>query len=81
LLISLYRHDVQYTGLKRIKGIQKSAGEGHYRGRQRIPLDLVTADQVFKAFRLGLITESEALEKLGISRSTFYRRLKEAVAD
>lgn len=61
-------------------GIQKSAGEGNYRGRQRIPIDLIKADQVFKAFRLGQITESDALAKLGISRSTFYRRLKEAAA-
>lgn len=77
LLISLYRSEIDYPRRKRLVGIKKSAAEGKYRGRQRIQIDETKAVEVFKGFRRGKITESEALKKLGISRSTFYRRLKE----
>ena len=77
LLISLFRSEMEYARHKRRDGIRKSAAEGNYRGRQRIPIDLIKAKGVFSDFRRGQITETEALDKLGISRSTFYRRLKE----
>lgn len=77
LLISLYRSEIDYPRRKRLEGIKKSAAEGKYRGRQRIQIDETKAVEVFKGFRRGKFTEDEALKKLGISRSTFYRRLKE----
>jgi hypothetical protein len=77
LLISLYQNEIDYPRSKRIEGIRRSAVEGNYRGRQRIQIDDTKAIEVFNKFRRGKTTEAEALEKLGISRATFYRRLKE----
>ena len=77
LLISLYRNELDYPRNKRLEGIKTSVAEGNYRGRQRIQIDDTKASETFNRFRHGKITEAEALEKLGISRSTFYRRLKE----
>jgi len=81
LLISLYRAEVEYPKKKRLEGVRESAAEGHYRGRQRILIDEIKAAGVFDEFRHGKISEPEALEKLGVSRSTFYRRLKEHDAE
>jgi hypothetical protein len=68
LLISLYKGEIESIRKKRLDGIQKSAAEGHYRGRRRIQIDDTIAFEVFSGFRRGKITEAEALEKLGISR-------------
>lgn len=77
LLISLYRNEIDYSRNKQLEGIRKSAAMGNYRGRQRIQIDDTKAIEVINRFRHGKITEADALEKLGISRSTFYRKLKE----
>ena len=76
LLMSLYRKEKRYLEKRRREGIQKSAGEGVYKGRKPIALNPFKADEVFTAFRAGKISEAEAVADLGISRSTFYRRLK-----
>ena len=77
LLISLYRTEIDYPKKKRLEGIKKSAAEGNYHGRQRIQIDEIKIAEIFDGFRRGKISELKALEILGISRSTFYRRLKE----
>jgi len=77
LLICLYRNEVHSLRNRRIEGIRNSAAAGKYRGRQRIRIDEPKAVEIFRGFRKGTISESEALERLSISRSTFYRRLKE----
>lgn len=77
LLISLYRGKKEYSKARRAEGIGKSAAQGKYRGRQRIQIDDRKAAEIFDASHLKQLTEAEALDRLGISRSTFYRRLKE----
>ena len=77
LLILIYRNEVGYFRSMRREGIRKSAAEGNYRGRHRIQIDDTKISEIFNRFQRGKMTEAEALEKLGISRSTFYRRLKE----
>ena len=77
LLMSLYRKEKGYLDRRRREGIQKSAGQGAYKGRKPIALDPLKADEVFTAFQAGKISEVEAVAGLGISRSTFYRRLKQ----
>lgn len=77
LLILLYRNEIGFQKKKRLSGIRQSAANGRYRGRQRIPIDDTLMIEVINKFRHRKITEAQALKKLGISRSTFYRRLKE----
>lgn len=47
-----------------------------FQGIPGLNLDPLKADEVFTAFQAGKISEAEAVAELGISRSTFYRRLK-----
>jgi hypothetical protein len=47
------------------------------RGRQRIKMDVLKSHEIFKLFTKEKISEAEALQRLGVSRATFYRRLKE----
>ena len=44
----------------------------------RKPLEIPTFDVIRKLVETGEMTVKEACEKLGISRNTYYRRLKEA---
>ncbi|MHB8964007.1 MAG: hypothetical protein ACYC5K_12750 [Saccharofermentanales bacterium] len=77
LLISLYRNEMEFHKTRRLAGIRQAAANGSYHGRQRILIDDTLAIEVISAFRRHKITEAEALNRLGISRSTFFRRLKE----
>lgn len=72
LLMTLYRSEYEAARKKELEK-KKSAS----RGRQRIKIDVLKADEVFRLFSMDKITEAEALERLGVSRATFYRRLKE----
>ena len=49
---------------------------GKYTGRKPIEVDENLLRSVSKAFRLHEISEQDALQKLSMSRSTFYRKLK-----
>ena len=59
------------------EGIARAKNEGKYTGRKRLPVDPNLFDQIADGFEKKRISEEEALRRLGISRSTFYRRLKE----
>ena len=72
LLMTLYRNEYQ---AERKKEAEKKKSVP--RGRQRIKLDVLKADEVFHLFTMEKISEEEALKRLGVSRATFYRRLKE----
>lgn len=72
LLMTLYRKEYEAV-LKEEQEKKKPAS----RGRQRIKLDVLKADEVFNLFMAEKISEAEALKRLEISRATFYRRLKE----
>jgi len=54
--------------------------EGKYTGRKRIPIDAPMLNEVMSAYSGGKIAEPEAISRLGVSRATFYRRLKEFVS-
>lgn len=77
LLMTMYRKEADYLKNKRIEGIRQSAACGNYRGRVRIQIDEVKAEEVFGLFEKNKISEEEALKRLEISRATFYRRLRE----
>lgn len=63
-------------------GIQKAKEAGKYAGRKKIMLDSNLMTNVFCDFKQRRITESEAMQRIGVtSRSTFYRRLKEFEAN
>lgn len=79
LLMALYQKEKGYLEARKREGIRQSARAGAYKGRKPIALDPFKAEEVFAAFRAGKLSEAEAIQKLGVSRSTFYRRLKKSL--
>ena len=61
----------------RQKGRNQAKKSGKYTGRKPIEVSDKILKQVANDFHTGTISEQEALEKLSISRSTFYRKIKE----
>ena len=59
------------------EGVARAKNAGKYTGRKKLSIDSNLFDQIAADFDKKKISEDEALRRLGISRSTFYRRLKE----
>lgn len=75
LLMSLYRKEKSYIDKQREAGIKKSAAQGNYRGRTPVQIDDTKLFEVISEYRSGKITAQEAFTALGVSRSTFFRKL------
>ena len=73
-LMSLYEKDLFNKKDKQSRGIKKAKEKGIYKGRT--PLTRINMDDTLKQFSDGVISEAQAIMDLSISRSTFYRRLK-----
>ena len=56
------------------EGIDIAKREGRYKGRK--PKNLIEFDEVYAAWKSGEVTAVEACKTLGISRSSFYQRVK-----
>ena len=65
----------EYLLQRQREGIAIAKEQGSYRGRIR--LERPDFDRIVQAWRDGKLTEKEVLEKLNMSKSTFYRRLRE----
>ncbi len=76
LLMSLYRKEKSYIDKQRANGIKRSAAQGNYRGRTPVQIDDTKLFEVIAKYRSGKITVQEAVNALGVSRSTFFRKLK-----
>ena len=66
-----------YDAARRQEGIEQAKSENKYKGRKRIDVDAMLFESVAEKFEKGIILEAQALDNLDISRSTFYRRLRE----
>lgn len=58
------------------EGIAQAKLQGKYKGRR--PRELSGFDQAVAKWRRGEVTASAAMKKLGISKSTFYRKIKQS---
>ena len=81
ILERMMRYGSAYDESRRQEGIEKAKKEDKYKGRKRIEVDKFVFDDIAVRFELGSITEQQVLERINISRSTFYRRMKEWKAD
>lgn len=77
MLMPLYINAQEIQHKKRLAGIEQGKSKGVYRGKKRIRIDEIQANSIFDAYLSSGISETEAVSKLGVSRSTFFRRLKE----
>ncbi len=76
LLMSIYRKEKGYIDRQRADGIRKSAAQGQYRGRKPIPIDGIRFMEMKEKYEHGTVTARDAAAALGMSRSTFFRKLR-----
>ena len=76
LLMSFYRKEKSYIDKQRADGIKKSAAQGNYRGRTPVQIDDTKFFEVIAEYKSRKITAQEAFTVLGVSRSTFFRKIK-----
>ena len=65
----------EYLLQRQKEGIAIAKEEGRYKGRK--PLELPEFDQVAASWKRGEITATEAMRRLKISKTTFYRKMRE----
>lgn len=77
ILERMMEYSKLYDNMRRKEGIELAKEENKYKGRKPIKVDALVFEDVADKFEKGIIVESQALEKLSMSRSTFYRRMRE----
>ena len=65
----------EYILQRQREGIAIAKAEGKYRGRK--PIERSNFDAVEKLWRAGTISAAEAMRRLDMSRSTFYRKARQ----
>ena len=78
LLMILYAKDKKYIDDRRRAGIATATANGKYKGRARTKIDSLKLAETISEYTAGELTGDEASSRLGISRSTFLRRVKES---
>lgn len=73
--------DGEYRREKQREGINNAKEEGKYKGRKPIEVDEDTFDSILERWRNGEITARQAMNELNLKPNTFYRRVKERMAD
>ena len=75
--MALYSTERKFLDSRRSKGIKQSAKEGNYRGRAKIRIDKLAAQEIFLDYQNKKISSAEAAKILEISKSTFLRRYRD----
>lgn len=77
LFMTIYIHDYNSKRTASRSGIERAKANNMYRGRIPRQIDPLLFDKIATAYLNNEITVEEATAKLGISRSTFFRRLRQ----
>lgn len=77
LLMALYIKDKKNLDERRQMGIDAAVSAGRYKGRMKMNIDELKLAETIENYEGGKITGEEASKSLGISRSTFMRRIRE----
>lgn len=77
MLERMMEYERRYDRMQQQRGIEQAKQENKFKGRKRIQVDAFLFAEVADGFERGIITEMQALDSLDISRSTFYRRMRE----
>lgn len=80
LLRAIYRSEYKRQRESRIEAAAQARAIGRAPGRRRKPLSTLQLAEFVSDVRDGRISADKAAQKLGISRATFYRRMKELEA-
>ncbi len=73
---AMYKMDEEHRKHEQKKGIERAKNKGVYVGRKQISVDENLLIDLIGKFRDGKMELEEVLEITGLSRSTFYRRMK-----
>lgn len=77
LFMAMYLKDYNSKRAAHIEGIKRAKANNVYRGRMRAQIDPLLFEKISAAYLNNKISVEEATAKLGISRSTFFRRLRD----
>ena len=77
LLYRLFRREAERIKSLQADGIKRAKADGKYQGRKSIQIDELAFNDVASKYIRKQISANDAANKLGISISTFYRRIKE----
>jgi hypothetical protein len=77
ILERMMEYSRAYDAIRRKEGIEQAKSEEKYKGRKRMEVDALVFEDIADKFEKRIIIETQALDKLGMSRSTFYRRMRE----
>ncbi|MDO5445104.1 MAG: helix-turn-helix domain-containing protein [Eubacteriales bacterium] len=77
LLYRLFRRETERIKVLQADGIKQAKADGKYQGRKAIQIDELAFNDVVCKYKNKKISANDAAKKLGISLSTFYRRIKE----
>lgn len=77
ILERMMEYSKAFDAIRRKEGIEQAKSEEKYKGRKRIEVDALVFEDIVDKFEKGIIIETQALDKLSVSRSTFYRRMRE----
>ena len=76
LLMPIYIKQYNYKINQINQGINKAKDNNIYKGRKRILIDPLLFEQIIKDYKDNKISIEEVIKTLNISKSTFFRRLK-----
>lgn len=74
---ALYELEIQTTRQRALEGIAEAKKLGVYKGRKPISVDPVKFKAVYTEWKSDKITAVQAYKKIGLSASSWYRRVKE----
>lgn len=79
LLMPIYVKDYNTKRKARLDGIERAVRKNAYHGRTEIQTDPLLLDRIIKMYLNNEISADDASLKLGMSRSSFFRRLRKYI--
>lgn len=74
---ALYELELQTTRQRALEGIAEAKKRGIYKGRKLIAIDTMKFKTIYTDWKADKITAVQAYKKLGLTASTWYRRVKD----
>ena len=73
----LYQFERECMLERQAEGIREAKKAGKYRGRKPIEMDVIKFKALYKEWKAGKITAVSMQKQLGLSKQTFYRRVRD----
>ncbi len=73
----IYQFEVENNAIRRDEGIAIAKAAGKYKGRKPIAVDEVLFTELYRQWKNGETAPKFICKKLGLSRNTFYRKVRE----